>query len=277
MTRVALPELRERLVWVPAPGTEHGLYARICRPASLVPARVVVINHGSPGPHTERAQMQPAGCDSEAVQWFLARGFMVILPMRRGFGATGGVMAETSGPCETPDYVGAGLAGAQDIAAAVDYATALPDAQPGHAVVVGQSLGGWGVVAYDSLPHPRVDALINMAGGRGGWAGGQKGSNCRPDLLARAAATFAAGATTKMLWVYAGNDSYFPPPVVAEMARAYISAGGKVDLVQPERFGNEGHFLFTGIGGSPVWGPPVTRYLAAQGQLSAQNLAAMAP
>jgi dienelactone hydrolase len=261
VTLVPLPEVRQQQVWIPEPGSERGLFTQICRPASLVPARVVVINHGSPGPNTERSAMRPESCDSEAVQWFLARGFMAVLPMRRGFGATGGPMAESSGPCEMPDYVAAGQAGATDIAAAVDYATALPDARPDDAVVIGQSLGGWGVIAYGSLPHPRVSALISMAGGRGGWAGGQPGVNCRPDLLARAAGIFAQGAHTPMLWIYARNDSFFPPDVVGAMARAYVSAGGTLDLVQPDAFGRDGHFLFFGTGGSRIWGPAVEHYL----------------
>jgi len=208
--------------------------------------------------------MQPQGCDTESARWFTDRGFLVIFPMRRGYGATGGVLSETSGPCEVPDYVGAGLVGAQDIDSAVRYATALPEARPDQAVVVGQSVGGWAVIAYDSVPHPRVSALIAMAPGRGGWAGGEAGKNCRPDLLAASAAYFAATATTPMLWVFAANDSYYPPDVADAMIAAYRKAGGPLEAVQLPPFGSEGHALFQGPGGAAIWGPAVAAYLASR-------------
>ena len=76
------------------------------------------------------------------------------LPEWRGYGATGGDWAESYGGCAQADYVHAGLETARDIAATVDYATTLPGIRPDGAVVVGQSAGGWGAIAYDSQPHP---------------------------------------------------------------------------------------------------------------------------
>ena len=243
------------------PGTPHGLYARVCRPGGEGRFRVAVINHGSPVVGADPRSMQPAACDSEPAAWLLAHDFLVVFPMRRGFGRTGGPMVESSGSCEHPDYVAAGLAGAADIAAAIAYATALPDAWDRHAVVIGQSIGGWATIAYDSVAHPRVDTLIVMAGGRGGWAHGVPGAICRPALLEAAARRFGATATTPMLWIYARNDSYFPPSVARDLARAFQAGGGALTLVQPAAFGTEGHFLFYGRGGSEIWGPPVERVL----------------
>jgi len=47
--------------------------------------------------------------------WFVSRGYVVVLPMRRGYGETSGAWAEDYGRCQTPDYFGAGLQGAADI------------------------------------------------------------------------------------------------------------------------------------------------------------------
>ena len=205
--------------------------------------------------------MQLATCASEPARWFTDRGDVVLFPLRRGYGATGGAWAEANGRCDTPDYVHAGLETARDIAAAVDYGTALPFVRPNNAVVVGQSAGGWGTIAYDSVPHPKVNAFVVMAGGRGGHRDNLPNRNCAPDRLAEAAGTFGATAATPMLWVYAANDSYFAPPIAQAMHAAFTAAGGKAELVQPGPFGADGHRLFNGAGGSMVWGQLVEAYL----------------
>src|SRR5260370_26486159 len=142
--------------------------ARVCRPAGEAAGRVVVIAHGSPPSADARPGMNPLACDSEAARWFLERGFVVIAAMRRGYGATGGYWVEGSGKCPDVDYARSGLETARDIAATVDYAAALPFARPQGIVLVGQSAGGWGAIAYNAMPHPRVTAIVNMAGGRRG-------------------------------------------------------------------------------------------------------------
>ena len=268
--RVPAEAVREEMHWVPvadADGEPQQLIARICRPTATLAADrrapIAVINHGSPNDPAERAHMEPASCASEPARWFLARGYVVVFPLRRGFGASSGAVAEASGPCDDPDYVRAGLESARDVAAAVRYATALPYARPGGAVVVGQSLGGWAALAFATAPHPEVAALISMAGGRGGHAFADGGGNCRPDLLVAAAGAFGHGAMLPMLWIYADNDSFFPPALARAMYQAFTEAGGHAEFAQPRFTGADGHALFYAAGGSRVWGPIVDAYLAA--------------
>lgn len=252
-----------RIPTADASGGTVMMAARVCRPAGAAPWRVVVINHGKSPLSSERAALQPASCEAEAVQWFTRRGFLAVMPVRRGYGETGGVMAETPGPCgDRSDYARSALAGAHDIAAAVDFATALPGAMGSGAVVVGQSAGGIATVAYNSLPHPKVAALVNMAGGDGGHVNQVPNNNCRPDLLARAAGRFGAQASTPMLWIYTENDSFFAPPIARSLRDAFVAAGGRVTFVNPGVYGTDGHQLFFGRGGSAVWGPHVEAYLA---------------
>jgi dienelactone hydrolase len=114
--------------------------------------------------------------------------------------------------------------------AAVDFLTRLPEVKPSNAIVVGQSAGGWGAIAYASAPHPKVAAFVVMAGGRGGHRDNRPHNNCRPDLLADSAGHFGKTARTPMLWIY----------------------------------GTDGHKLFFGSRGSAVWSPLVERYLMQQ-------------
>lgn len=256
---------REELRWVPVTdefGESQQMIARVCRPADGVPGPVAVINHGSPADPDDRRHMEPQGCGSEPARWFLGRGYMVMFPLRRGYGVSSGEVAESSGACDSPDYVRAGLESARDVAAAVRFATDLPYARRDGAVVVGQSLGGWATLAFAAEPHPEVAALISMAGGRGGHALAGGGGNCRPDLLVAAAGAFGRTARTPMLWVYARNDSYFPPDLARAMYAAFTGAGGQAALAQPAFNGGDGHGLFYATGGSRVWGPLVEAYLA---------------
>ena len=146
---------RDLIRWIPVTddlGATTKMEARICRPDDAAPARLVVINHGSPPHADERPTMQLEECSQRAVRWFVDRGFVVVEALRRGYGATGGVWAEGYGSCEDPDYVRAELETARDIGAVVTYATALPFVIPDGVTVVGQSAGGWGTIAYDSSP-----------------------------------------------------------------------------------------------------------------------------
>jgi dienelactone hydrolase len=257
--------MRERLLLVPvAIGHDRvvQLHARLCLPASADPATLVLINHGSPPVASDRPNMKLGRCDQEAAQWFLSRGYVVAFVLRRGYGETGGEWAEGQFGCGNPDFVHAGLETAIDMDAAVDFLTRLPEVKPSDAIIVGQSAGGWGAIAYASAPHPKVAAFVVMAGGRGGHRDNRPHNNCRPDLLADAAGHFGKTARTPMLWIYTENDSYFAPPIARAMYRAYKSGGGVADFEQLGPYGTDGHRLFFGPGGSAVWGPLVDHYLA---------------
>jgi dienelactone hydrolase len=211
-----------------------------------------------------RIRVGPPSCDGEAFRWFLDRGYAVLASVRRGFGATGGPYAEDQGPCERADFVGPGLESARDVAATVDYAATLPFLRPQGMVVVGLSTGGFATIAYNSIAHPRVGALINMSGGRGGHHDQRPNNNCNPDGLAEAAGTFGARAATPMLWVYTANDSFFSPAIAGAMYAAFTRAGGKADYQAMPGFGSDGHDMFLQRGGSAIWGPLVERYLAGR-------------
>jgi dienelactone hydrolase len=258
---------REQIYWIPinVNGQQHLLYTRVCRPPGDAPARVVVIAHGTPPEVAARARMTPVSCDSETARWFLDRGFVVVAGMRRGYGATGGTMDDWNGACGGErDYVRNGRAAAADIAATIDYAATLPFAKPTGMVLVGQSAGGWGSIAYNSQPHPRVTAIVNMAGGTGGHFNQIANNICMPERLESDAGALGRTATTPMLWIYTENDSFFAPPVAAAMYAAYTAAGGKAEFYQLGAFGNDGHQLFFGRGGSAIWGPLIERYLATR-------------
>ena len=234
----------------------------VMRPKGEAKAPLVVINHGSPAESSARPQMSRQRY-SALSSWFVAHGYVVAVPLRRGYGETGGAWAEDYGPCNNPDYAGAGLQTAADIKAAIDFMRTQPFVASDHAIVVGQSAGGWGTIALSSLNPPGVSGMIDFAGGRGGHQRMSTGGmgNCATSALVQAAAKYGATARVPMLWIYAANDTFFEPGLARRMVDAYNGAGGHATLQAVGPNGQEGHNLATSPDGPAVWTPLVENFL----------------
>lgn len=257
-------EWREQIYRIPLPHDgNRGMYTLVMRPPGEDARTLVIINHGSPAKSTERPGMKPGY--RTAAEWFLRRGNVVALPMRRGYGETGGNWAEEYGSCNSPDFVRGGLESAKDINAALTYLMTQPFVDPSRAIVVGQSAGGWASVALASLNPPKVAAIVDFAGGRGGYAGGRPNSNCSPERLIEAAGKFGKTARVPMLWIFTQNDLFFAPSISRPMFDAFTAAGGKAEYQLLPAFGRDGHSLFGASQGPAIWAPLVTRFLAAHG------------
>lgn len=254
---------REQVIRIPAPGGAS-MVATVMRPAGEDRKPLVVINHGSPADGSQRPKMAPPRYNGLS-SWFVSRGYVVVLPLRRGYGETGGAWAENYGSCQTPDYYNAGLQGAADIRAALDYMRGQPYVAPDRSIVVGQSAGGWATLASSSQNPPGVSGLIDFAGGRGGHQklpGGGMG-NCAPDALVTAAGKYGATARLPILWIYAANDSFFEPSLARRMFDAYNAAGGKGTYRALGAFGSDGHNLASSDSGVSMWQGPVSEFLAS--------------
>ncbi len=250
-------KMREQEWRIPGPGGSL-MVATVFRPAGSARTPLMVMNHGSLANADERRKMTRPHFTAIS-SYFVALGYTVVLPLRRSYGAIGGVFAEDYGSCDRPDYFNAGLQTAADIRAAVDFMRAQSSILPDRTIVIGQSGGGWGTLALSSLNPPGVPAMINFAGGRGGHA--PIVGNCAPDALVKAAASYGTTARVPLLWINAENDSYFGPKLVNRMVEAYGSGGGRVVHRQVSAFGRDGHSLAGSDAGAPVWQPLVEQFL----------------
>ena len=225
---------------VPSPDPATPAHAVLFRPTGEGPFPLAVIAHATTQNVLRRAQMpQP---EYRALAAFLvARGFAVLVPERLGHGATGGKYLEDQGGCDEANYVRAGRATADQIAAAMNFLRRQPFIRPDRTLVVGHSAGGWGALALGDVRG--VSAIIAFAPGRGGHANDFPNQVCAPHTLLAAATEFGKASRAPVTWLVAANDSYFSPSFSRRLAEAFRAGGGKVDFDELAPYGGEGHWL----------------------------------
>ena len=250
------PRMREQLWVLPSGEPGHALRATVFRPddapgAKPAPRPLVVINHGTSAATRLSVAMPVYYWLSK---WFVDRGYVVALPQRRGHGATGGPLVEAVGNCADPDHATSGAIAADDIEAVVDFLSQETFVAPRETIVVGISTGGWAALALASRNPENVAGIINIAGGRGGHAGGARNAVCAESRLIEAAAAYGSTARVPTLWLYSENDSYFGPKLATAMADAWRGAGAEADLHILPPYGAEGHDIANDRAGWNVWG-----------------------
>jgi len=235
------------------------------RPEGTGPFPAIVLSHGSPGTPAERVGYTARFAVASAV--FVKWGFVVLNPVRRGYGRTGGAWEEGFGSCQGPFYVEAGLETAKDIAAAVAYLRERPEVDPGRIVLVGQSAGGWGSLAAASVGDLPIRGVVNFAGGRGGKQGGIANNNCAPDRLVAAAGALGKRTKVPTLWLYTTNDQFFAPELSRRMYEAYTQSGGPAVYHLLPAIGADGHRLINLQNGVPLWQDTVAAFFREIGVL----------
>jgi dienelactone hydrolase len=244
---------------VPLPAQDMLMRATLMRPPGPGPFPLAIINHGSSQNSLRRRRFPMPGYQVVS-NWFLRRGYAVVLPLRPGHGATGGPYLEDQGRCEDPDYRASGSATADSIEATLDYMTAARFIRGGGAVVLGHSAGGWGALALASR-NPKVTAIINVAGGRGGRANNVPNNNCSPERLVTIAAEFGRAARIPTLWLYAENDSFFPPALSKRMFDAFRGGGAPAAYRLLPGIAADGHDFITAEDARPLWEPIVSDFI----------------
>src|SRR5262249_17853912 len=209
----------------------------------------------------------------DAARWCAGQGYVVVAPVRPGYGATAievperglfGLFFSGVGNCSDANFRDAGLAIATLDMWVMDYMSAQPFIKRDDVVIVGQSGGGWGAIALASQNPSSVRAIITFEAGRGCHFNGKPKSNCAPDRLVEAAGQFGRTARIPMLWIYTHNDSYFGPELSMRLASAFQAAGGNVEYHLLPDFGADGHFFIDSPDAVQIWAPLVSDFLARQ-------------
>jgi dienelactone hydrolase len=260
------PELREEMWAIPS---TIPMLAYVIRPIGKGPIPLLVMNHGVSLDPKERSYF-PVIEFRDAALWFARQGYVVVAPVRPGYGGTAieiperglfGLFFSGVGNCSDANFRDAGLAIASIDMWVIDYMSVQPFIKRDDVIVVGQSGGGWGATALASQNPASVRAIIGFAAGRGGHFNGKPNSNCAPDSLVDAAVQFGRTARIPMLWIYAHNDSYFGPELAKRLATAFQAAGGKLEYHVLSDFGADGHFMIDSPDAVQLWAPLVSEFL----------------
>jgi dienelactone hydrolase len=257
--------LREEATRLPVTVSEAGqsrtvtLEALIIRPDDDKRHPLAVLSHGAPRDPADRPGMSPQSLRAQARE-FARRGWVAVIFMRRGYGASEGPYAESSGRCSAPNYVASGRISAEDIRGVIRVMKDKPYVDATRILAVGRSAGGLATMALTADPPPGLVAAINFAGGRGSQGPDEV---CTPPRLVEAFATFGKSARIPTLWVYSENDHFFEPDLAKRFHAAYVGGGGKADFIAAPAFGEDGHNLFSERG-APIWTRHVDDFLADQ-------------
>jgi dienelactone hydrolase len=252
------PDEPGRALWL-LPSQDPGvpMLTTVFRPKGEGPFPMVLMSHGTTRNGVQRIYF-PLLEFGVAAEWFAAQNYVVVAPQRPGHGDTGGPWYEDVVPCDHPQFGDAGLSVAEADAAGLDYMFNWPFVKREGVILVGQSAGGFGSLAYASQNPAGLRAMVNFAGGRTC----AENPHASEDLV-QVTAEFCRTVRIPMLWIYTQNDHFFPPEVSRPMYDACRTSGANVEYHLLPPFEDNGHFLIDVPAAIPIWAPIVTKFLAA--------------
>jgi dienelactone hydrolase len=253
--------LREEIHTVAVPAADATIVVTSYRPRGWGPLPWIVMSHGTSPTETTNRTIGRYRSLNPIREW-IHRGYAVVVPVRRGYGASGGDrLGDAYGSCARPDFRRAGEGAAVDILAAVQWAKTQRDLDAKRWLLVGQSSGGFASIYTASKRPDGLVAVLAFAPGRGGDPQTRPGKPCASDHLAKLFASVAPQITVPVLWFYAVNDQYIGPATGKLWFDSFREAGGNGDLVQVPPFPrNLGHGVYPSSAGTPLWTAAVATF-----------------
>ncbi|HEY3985936.1 dienelactone hydrolase family protein [Cedecea sp.] len=250
--------LNEQVVMLPVEtdGKIIELETTLYKPPGNGPFPLLLMNHGkNPG----NARTQPRSRHLEIASVFVHRGFVVAIPMREGFAASGGQYPKDG--CDIRRHA---FDEAKDSAAALSALVKLPYVDRSRIVVAGQSDGGLVTMALSTRQIPGVLGVINFSGGLRmktceGWQ----------QNLVNAYGSIGHHARYPSLWFYGDNDELWPQPLPQQMFSAYssntVGAANRARMVDIGSFGQNAHDFIDSKAGVKLWFPQVDAFVHSLG------------
>jgi dienelactone hydrolase len=226
-------------IWIPVhshiPPTDGQIYrlqTTVFRQPAPGKHPVMILNHGSTGPGIIPATYAVRGGNDE--MFFYSLGYTVVIPMRKGRGASDGPNVEENFFLPSDIQLDSAI---EDLDAVIGWVRAQPDMDAGKIVLAGASRGGMLSVAYAGRFPTNEIGVINFSGG---WFGeGVPG----PDFNSTAFADVGRTSKIPMLWLYADHDSYYSLKYIEGQFAKFHDAGGQGELVKYSDVPGNGHFL----------------------------------
>lgn len=253
--------LREQFWLIPTSDPDTPLMrAVVLRPPGEEPRPLAVIAHPTMDNTDIRAGMAMLAYVPLS-RLLVQRGYVVVVPIRRGYGATGGRYREWLGACAQADFRRPAMEGARDLAATVALLRRQPFVASSGLVLAGQAGGSLAALAYAAEKPVGLSAVILFSTGRG--ASRERGATrqCRESDLVSAISSFAAAVPVEMMMIAAENDALYPPALARRLDEAMRAAGARVRLRVLPPVGDDGHDLLGSFEGPATWLPAVGGFL----------------
>jgi dienelactone hydrolase len=239
-------EVREEKLLLPIQIDSHveQIEALIVRPVKGEKFPIALIVNG-----TAAASPSAAHADwlAHIAHDFAHRGWLAASIVWPGYGRSTGRFMDEAGTCANPDVARFLDAHGKELGAALASLRERPDVDPSLVLGLGISIGGASMLDLAAQPGRPLSAVINISGGVYHYTNvGSPESDCslyQADLL-RNLMKFGKDNPTPTIWIYADNDPFFNPDLVARMVASYRSQGGNADVVTLPAFGNNGHTLY---------------------------------
>src|SRR5215471_12185233 len=199
--------LREQVHHVPVPAAGAAIVVTSFRPRGSGPFPWLILSHGT-ATTLEANRRIGRYRPLEPVREWVRRGYAVLAPVRRGYGASGGGdhLGDAYGSCNRPDFRRAGEGAALDLLATADWGKAQGDLDAKRWLLVGQSAGGFASIYTASKQPAGLVAVLAFSPGRGGDPEKRPGEPCGADRLAELYTSIAPRIAVPVLWFYAEND-----------------------------------------------------------------------
>jgi len=214
---------------------------------------IALIAHGKP---TTQGRMSDQHVQDNIRQArdLARRGWLAVVVMRRGFGASDGPQPVPL-TCTSTSLLGRFDGDADDLAATLNTIAQRTDADATRIIAIGVSAGGAAVTALSARNPPGLVAVVNVSGGL-------RFESCpKEDALLSAFRGYGTKSRVPSLWIYAKNDSFFGPELVERMRGAFLDGGGDAKLVMLEPEGKDGHAIFSTAAGRVKWLPEMDGFL----------------
>lgn len=227
------------------PKFEQKITVTIWRDDAIKKAPYLLFSHGRAGTDQERGKFGRSS-EKRNSEYFVSKGFTVILPTRIGYGVSGGPDADYSGACGNKNYLEARKAGIDQSKQVLNHVFDFSYIDRTKGIVVGQSVGGFTTIGLSAENIPGLKGAINFAGGDGGDPIKSAEKPCGDYLIKDTFAKYGASNKVPTLWLYSVNDKFWGEQLPKDWFAAFQKAGGKGQFVSLPAYKEDGHSIFRG-------------------------------
>ncbi len=227
------------------PKFEQKITVTIWRDDSIKKAPYLLFSHGRAGTDQERGKFGRSS-EKRNSEYFVSKGFTVILPTRIGYGVSGGPDADYSGACGNKNYLEARKVAIDQSKQVLNHVFDFSYIDRTKGIVVGQSVGGFTTIGLSAENISGLKGAINFAGGDGGDPIKSAEKPCGDYLIKDTFAKYGASNKVPTLWLYSVNDKFWGEQLPKDWFAAFQKAGGKGQFISLPAYKEDGHSIFRG-------------------------------